>query len=304
MTAADPAPSEPAAARAPGPRALTKLAEPIHAVTYYTRELTDLTDVGYRGWWHAYFAYRPAPMGAVSAGTVTAAFYNFAPRMVERAVPGVWAIRSPADTVALRHERVAQALARIFGPPGAGSRPPEAAAAARLLRRTLDGLSVAGRPVFGAYAELVWPADDLEAVWHGCTLLRELRGDCHAIALAAAEIDGVMAHVLMAGRGHGNRPTIQAIRGWNDQEWDGAVAHLHERGWAGRDGSLTDAGRQGREAIERHTDALAMGPVNRLGTGLGDLLAALEPVAAHLVASGEVSATWPPPHLHRAEGGR
>jgi hypothetical protein len=280
-------------------RALAKLAEPLHAVTYYTRELTDLRSHGYRGWWHGYFAYRPAPLGEVGAATVTALFYNFAPRMVERAVPGVWSIRSAADTVEWRRSLVAAALERIFGD---GRHDGPLATAAALLRRGLEGCDVAGRPLFAAYTELPWPDDDALAVWHGCTLLRELRGDSHNVALAAAEVDGVMSHVLMAGRGHGNRPTILAIRGWTEGEWDEAVASLTERGWTEPDGTLTVTGNEARSAIETHTDRLASAPLTRLGPGAGQqLLDALEPLVAHLKATGEVSGRWPPDHLMKRD---
>ncbi len=275
-------------------RALARLAEPFHAVTYYSRELVDLTDAGYRGWWHAYFGYRPAPMGAVSASTVTAAFYNFAPRMVARAVPGVWEIRSPAETSALRRDRVTTALHRIFD----GVAGPAAIAEGAGLARALAEAPIAGRPVYGGYAAEEWPDDDLTALWHGCTLFREHRGDSHNLALAAAAVDGIECQVLMAGRGHGNAPTIKAIRGWTDDEWDAAVDRLVDRGWADADGSLTDRGNRGRSEIEAHTDELTGPVVATLGPdGTDRLRTALEPLVAHLKATGEVSGRWPPDHL-------
>ena len=284
-----------------GPRALVRVAEPIPGISYYPREI-DYSSYGYRGWWHAYFGYRSAPMGAVTAGTVVATFYNFAPRMVAQAVPDVWSIQSPADTVAMRLERVEQAMGRIFGPESAGGRPntTEMARAALLLRRGLDDLSGAGRPLFAAYAQLDWPDDDLTALWHGSTLLRELRGDGHNVALAAAEVDGVSSHVLMAGRGFGNKPTILSIRGWTEAEWDDAVRRLGDRGWVDDGGALTELGRGARSEIERHTDALSTGPVAKLGVdGLQELLGYLDPLADYLKATGEVPGRWPPKHLDR-----
>ena len=278
-----------------GARALARVAEPFHAVTYYSRELVDWTDAGYRGWWHAYFGYRAAPLGEVGAAIVTAIFYNFAPRMVTKALPGVWAIRSPSDTVALRRQRVGRALDRIFGD---GILEAQIAAAVPLVRQAVEGCDVAGRALFASYGELSWPDDDVLALWHGCTLLREHRGDSHNLALANAGVDGVTSHVLMAGRGHGNRPTILAIRGWTEEEWDGAVHRLTERGWARPDGSLTEIGNEARSDIERHTDLLASEPVTRLGAaGLDRFVEAMTPLVEHLQASGEVSAGWPPAHL-------
>ncbi|MGI9613702.1 MAG: SCO6745 family protein [Acidimicrobiales bacterium] len=282
-------------------RALARVAEPFHAVSYYSRECADWSEAGYKGWWHAYFAYRPAPMGAVTAPTVTAAFYNFAPRMVERAVPGVWDIHSPAEATAIRLERVEAALGRIFGT--AESTRQAASEALELIRPVGDAPGVA-RPVYAGYADLEWPSDPILGLWHGCTLLREYRGDSHNIALADAEVDGVACHVLMVGRGHGNRPTITAIRGWTDEEWAVAVDDLRGRGWIDADGALTEAGNIARKGIEQATDRLMGDPVKRLGEdGTARLIELVRPMVDQLANNGEVSGRWPPEHVMKpAEG--
>jgi hypothetical protein len=280
-----------------GARALARVVEPFHSITYYSPELADLRPHGYRGWWHSYFGFRAAPLGPVGADTVTAVFYNFAPRMVAKAVPSAWAVHPPAETIELRLELVASALDRLY--PG-GAHDEAIRIAADLVREAVEDCDVAGRPLFAAYRQLAWPDDDALALWHGCTLFRELRGDVHNVALASAEVDGVMSHVLMAGRGHGNRPTILAIRGWTEPEWRGAVDRLVERGWAETDGVLTEAGSEARSAIERHTDALASEPVVRLGaSSLDRLLGVMGPLVDDLRQRGEVSGRWPPPHLIR-----
>ncbi len=69
-----------------GPRDISHVFTPFHNVVYYTPETKAFIDAGMRGWWMSYFAYRAAPMGAVPAEVVMATFYNFAPRMVQRAV--------------------------------------------------------------------------------------------------------------------------------------------------------------------------------------------------------------------------
>lgn len=281
-----------------GARALARVAEPFHAITYYSPEMADLRDVGYKGWWHAYFGYRPAPMGAVGAGVVTATFYNFAPRMVARAVPGVWAVNSPEQALAIRRERVDAALARIFADDGFSR---VLADGAELVRTAGAGCDLGARPLTAAHVDLDWPTEAASVLWHGCTLLREHRGESHNLALVVAEVGPVASHVLMAGRGHGNQATIQAIRGWTDEEWATAVAELVERGWATADGALTEAGSAARLAIEAHTDELSAGPVRALGGDLDRLLAALRTLVDHLVATGEVSGRWPPEHLMRAD---
>ncbi len=274
---------------------LWRLAEAVHAMTYYTPEILRLNEEGYKGWWHAYFGYRPSPMGAVGPAVVTSVFYNFAPRMVERALPGVWQVNPPEATGARRLELVDAALRRSLADDVSSS---SIVAAANLARRGVEGCNTAGRPLFGAYASLDWPTEPHLALWHACTLLRELRGDSHHIALASADVDGVQCHVLMAARGHGNMKTILGIRGWNEEEWATAVDSLASRGWVSADGDLTGDGLEQRSAIERHTDELAREPLQRLGDDhLGELDAALTPLVDHLVESGEVSTTWPPPSV-------
>ena len=61
-------------------RALWVAAESIHAVTYFAPGCrAALRDAGLKGFWAGYFAARAAPLGAVGAGPVTAAFANFHP---------------------------------------------------------------------------------------------------------------------------------------------------------------------------------------------------------------------------------
>ena len=72
------------------PRRLWALFEPIHAVTYFTAESRAAFEAaGLRGFWRGYFASRSAPLGLAPAAVTTALYANFAPRMVERAIPSV-----------------------------------------------------------------------------------------------------------------------------------------------------------------------------------------------------------------------
>lgn len=279
-----------------GPRELARVFNAFHNVVYYAPEINRFVDAGMRGWWMSYFAYRPAPMGAVAAEVVAATFYNFAPRMVRRAIPAVWDVMSPAEAIALRSDAVDQSFRRLFTGHLADA---ELAEAAQLARAAIDGCDAAGRPVYAGYTSLPWPDEPHLVLWHACTLMREHRGDCHAVALTAAEIDGVMANALMAALGHGNKATILTIRGWTSEEWDAGVSRLVQRGWPQRDGAFTDAGRAGREAIEQQTDRLAREPYERLGPeGLARLTALTQPYMDRL-SEGGITTQWPPPHLLR-----
>ena len=103
------------------------------------------------------------------------------------------------------------------------------------------------------------------AWWHASTLLREHRGDSHNLALAAVEVDGVQAHILMAARGQGTKATILPLRGWTPEEWEDGVARLVARGWLHPNGTFTEQGDRNRRDIEAQTDRLAHEPFRRLG---------------------------------------
>ncbi len=280
-------------------RRLSRQVEAIHTVAYYCPEIGRLTDDGYRGWWHAYFAYRAAPMGPVPASVVTATFYNFAPRMVERAVPGVWDILAPGEILARRNELVAEALGRIWAD---GRLDAEIAEAAELAALAVGAVEVEARPLAAAHAELPRPdGPPALRLWHACTVWREYRGDGHNLALAAAGIDGLESHLLMAAHGHGNQATITGIRGWTEDEWVAATGRLVARGILTDGGAYTEAGRRFRSEIEAETDERSASPLDRLDAGevarLQDLLGV---ITADLLESGAVPGVWPPPNVRRS----
>lgn len=281
-------------------RRLARLVEPIHTVCYYAPEINGFKEHGFRGWWHSYFGYRSAPMGEVTAPVVTATFYNFAPRMVERAVPGCWSVMGAREVRELQVELTGAALERCFA---TYDDPAGLAAAAATLRSFVSELPVGARPLYAAWAAQDWPAEegtkgDLLSLWHACTLLREFRFDGHNVALAAGELDGCECHAMMTSHGHGNAETIQAIRGWTADEWAAAVERLVARGWLHPDGTQTPEGTAARRRIEEVTDELSAPALAGLDdAATQDLLSQLERVVKHLVDTGEVAGVWPPPHV-------
>lgn len=292
----------------PEARQLAALVAPIHNVGYYTPEIKVFAAFGIKGWWTAYFAYRSAPMGQVSVEVITATFYGFAPRMVARAVPEVWRHVGLQQSLDIRLDAVDRAWRRIFADPSTAMNTrallheDAVAEAATSARGAIEGVDGGGRPLYAGHTALAWPDAPYLQLWHACTLLREHRGDSHTIALAAADIGPVQCQVLMAARGHGNKATLLKIRGWTDQEWDAAVAALVERGWLQPDGTMTEAGRRARRAVEDHTDRLAAEPARRLGAaGVARLTELLTPVHQQLFTLGEIPGQWPPPHVVRGE---
>lgn len=277
----------------PPARAIAKQLGLIHNIAYYSRETRDFASLGLAEFWRAYVAWRCAPLGAVGPATATAALYNFAPAMVADAVPSAWETTTPAAVLDLRDNCMARALDRGLNAVADRS---SITAATDLARRGIEGADPAGRALFAAHLDLPWPESPELALWHACTLWREYRGDSHNIALAAAGIDGLEAHVLLAARGVGTASTIEQIRGWTLGEWNAAVARLADRGLVGADGSSTESGVQLRRDIETQTDRLSAGPRDALGAAdVARLIEVSAPIAAHLVEVGAVAGTWPPP---------
>ncbi|MEO5874163.1 MAG: hypothetical protein ABIS86_03960, partial [Streptosporangiaceae bacterium] len=127
-------------------RRMWMLIEPIHAVTYFTPEpRAAYEQAGLRGYWRGYFAGRAAPLGRTGPAPVVAAFFGFAPAMVERALPAVWDLASPERALAARTAGARAALERIL-------RGREVGAAAELLEQAAAGLDVAGRVLAAANA--------------------------------------------------------------------------------------------------------------------------------------------------------
>src|SRR5581483_3583279 len=102
-------------------------------------------------------------------------------------------------------------------------------------------------------------------LWHALSLLREYRGDGHIAAMVTEGVTGLEALVLHAASGEVPRQALQSTRAWGDDDWDGAVARLHDRGWVTPEGEFTDAGRAHRQRVEDATDQLAMAPWEQLG---------------------------------------
>ncbi len=228
--------------------------EAIHAVTYFTPEARAAHEaIGLRGFWRGYFAMRAAPLGAIGPAVVEATFAGFAPTMVARAVPEVWSLASPATALAARLAGATTSISARVSPPPADA---EVADAAELLARVVAAATRAGRPLGAANAGLSWPDEPLAALWHGATVIRELRGDGHVAVLTAEGLDGCLAHALRASVDD-SRALVQPTRGFTDEEWDGADRVLADRGLLAADGQLTPAGARLVDHIADRTDVLA-----------------------------------------------
>jgi hypothetical protein len=219
----------------------------------------------------SYFASRAAAMGAVGPEVSHATFFVFAPWLHHKALPAAWEITTPARLVQARRDGVAKALNRILGSP-------DVTEALAIARRVTEGLTAPGRTLYAAHAGLHWPEDDLMALWHAATLVREHRGDGHVAVLTATGLGPVEATVL-DGIWSDRIAFLTSTRGWSEEEFAAAGAGLVERGWLDTDGALTEKGRHTRDHIEQRTDEAGLAGWTGVGLAdtrrLGDLLAPL-----------------------------
>jgi hypothetical protein len=263
--------------------------EPVHAVTYFAAEARSALDgLGFRGFWMGYFAARSAPFGVVPTEVVIAAFYNFAPERVAKALPAAWEIASPSDALRVRADSAVAALRRY------GVTDDDAGAAAELAEKAARAAPLDGRPLFAANVALDWPDEPVARLWHAVTLLREQRGDGHVAVLSTLGVSGRESNVLHAAAGRVPQEMIMRSRDYDQEQWGHYRDRLARRGLLDDDGALTDAGADLKQRIEETTDRLALSALD----GLDDdeverLFLALTPITRKVVAAGDVPAATP-----------
>ena len=225
------------------------------------RCLDRFVAAGLRGFWRGYFAGRAAPLGPVGPAPVIATFYNFSPAMVTRALPAVWGMASPEDVLRARAEGAVAALAGLV-PDVPVAHIEEAA---ELLEAAAAAAEPAGRVLGAANQALPSATDPYARLFQAATTLREHRGDGHVAALVTANLGPAEILTLRCGRGDIHRETMQAVRGWTDEEWAAAQARLVERGLLDGDGKATAAGDELFTTAEDATNAAAEAPWTGLG---------------------------------------
>jgi hypothetical protein len=220
---------------------------------------------------------------------VVAAFYNFHPGMVARAVPGCWDVVSPETLCRVRAIAAAESLNEVCGVEARSG----LVASLPLLRHAAEGCGGAGRVMAGANRSL-WPViapalgtAGLGEAWQACTTLREHRGDGHTAALLVHGVGGMDAHLLAVGTKAIPAEVLRDNRGWSEVEWEAGTEGLVARGLLHADGRATDAGRTVHGEVEDLTDRLAEPAYAALSDGaLSDLHGALSACAADVAASG------------------
>jgi hypothetical protein len=256
-------------------RALWTLFEPIHAVTYFSKEArTAFAAIGLPRYWDGYFAGRAAPLGAVSGAPVVAIFSGFAPALVNRALPAAWSVASPELVLEARYEG-AEATLRSLVPDQ-----DMVAAAATALASVAARVNTIGRPLSAANAALEIPDDPYRVLWQAAATLREHRGDGHVIAIVGLEIAGITTLVLRSGVDL-DATSMQKARGWTDEEWAAETERLIGRGLLDADRRITPAGTELLDRAESLTNRLALSAINGLDDDqVREVGLALIPVAA------------------------
>ena len=160
----------------------------------------------------------------------------------------------------VRYEIVDGLIPKIVGEQRVRS--PEFTRSAEIVRRIAESIPNAdGRPLYAGHAELAWPQTPHGQLWHAITLLREYRGDGHIAALVTHGLSGIEALITHVATGTGFDPEFgRRLRGWSQQQWDGAVDALRARGVLDGAGQLTAAGNELRSRVEDLTDELAFAP--------------------------------------------
>jgi hypothetical protein len=255
-------------------RALWTLFEPIHAVTYFSTQAREaFAAVGLTRYWDGYFAGRSAPLGAISGPPVTAIFSGFSPAIVDRALPAVWSVASPADVLEARALGAAATLRDLVPDEALIS---DAAAALVPVARRIDTI---GRPLAAANRALLVEDDPYRQLWQATATLREHRGDGHVIALVAGEIAGLSTLILRTGVDL-DAPTMQRARGWSDEDWAAETSRQIELGNLDEERRITPAGADALNAAEQLTNRLATQPWSHLSDAeLLEVAAVLAPIS-------------------------
>ncbi|MFD7261482.1 hypothetical protein [Streptomyces sp. NPDC059874] len=238
---------------------------PLHSTVYFSPDTAkEFAALGITDPVAVNLAHRSAAMGAVGAGAVTAAFYNYRHDLVARHLPAVWDVATPEEVLAARLRTADATLRRLLGTETIES--PELAEAADLAIRASEGCTRHARVLYAAHADLPVPEQPHLRLWHATTLLREHRGDGHLAALLLADLDPLEALVSHTATGKGMSPKwLKRIRGWEQADLDAAADRLRARGVLDADGALTEQGAALRERLESETDRLDVAPYEHLG---------------------------------------
>lgn len=184
-------------------------------------------DAGLEGW-QLYFLARHGVLGDVDADVVLASAYVFPADHLRREWEAARQVMTPEAAVArylqLLHDWGREHLEGF----GAAGR------LAELGQRVIDASDVVAMSLFAGWRALAVPEAPAERCAHVCQVLREHRGACHGIALAALQMSPLTAILTNAG----------------------GQANALDYGWEAPFPEPTDADRALRVRVEDLTDDL------------------------------------------------
>jgi hypothetical protein len=140
--------------------------------------------------------------------------------------------------------------------------------------------------MYAALRTLPIPDEPVTQLFHAASLLREHRGDGHIAVLMIERIGGLEAHVLVALEMGMPAERFGRIHHLPSAQLAALVDGMKARGLVDENGGFTSAGREAKQRIEALTDDLAVAPYECLEpVEIGELIAALEPIAEVLIAA-------------------
>ncbi len=221
----------------------------------------------------AYFASRGACLGQVHGDVIAAAFGVFNPEVVIPMVDQAWTITDAPSLLQARLDGARGSLSRMLGDPPAG-----AARATELLKRGAAAARGEGRHLFSGLRSLGWPGDPVGDLWRAADLVREHRGDSHIAAWISHGFDATEISLITEPYIGLPMRSYSRSRAWSDAQFDAAVERMTARGLM-KDGEVTTAGMDAREAVEVATDRQEASIIDAIGADFDELCGLLEPWA-------------------------
>jgi hypothetical protein len=269
-----------------GARLLARLIEPLTGQVYFAPECHERYQaLGFNGSpfstsegvalpdGPAYFTSRGSALGQAPGELVAAAFGVFNAEAVVPAVTFGWTLTDAATIAAARLAGAVAQLERILGPS-----PDGIDRANELLATAVAPLEPWGRALFAGTLAQGLPGTPVGDLFRLGDQLREFRGDSHIAAWVSAGHDATEIGLLTELYWGMPTRTYVRTRAWTDAQLDAAEERLASSGYL-KDGQLTEAGREHREAIELATDAQMAPAIDAIGSDLVELESLLKPWA-------------------------
>jgi hypothetical protein len=238
-----------------------------------------------------YISSRAGGLADAGPDVVTAAFYTIHPDFIAFSLRVAAEVATTEQVQAARDAAVDAGL-REFAPEICD----ELTAMGHALWDVVDGLPVAGRPLFASLRSRRRKDAPLVSAWLAVNAIREWRGDTHFALHVADDLDATEAGLLDgAWRGHDD-DWLPRSRGADDTALERALERLSARGLASG-GRVNAAGVAHRQSIEDRLDDLCSPGWQHLGevttVAFCDLI---EPVGERLLARIDATAgpRWMP----------